>query len=102
MSIALSHLLHGDALLPKGGDVQISGLTANSRDVKPGFLFAALPGAKADGATFIDNAFAQGAAAVICKTGSYKGKHKARQYSVSGCGLHCDRPRPMVSGQITR
>ena len=75
MSIALSHLLQGDALLPKGGDVQILDLTADSREVQPGFLFAALPGAKADGATFIDNAFAQGAAAVICKTGSYQGKH---------------------------
>ena len=30
-------------------DVEIAGLTADSRHVHPGFLFAALPGAQADG-----------------------------------------------------
>ena len=76
MTVALSHLLGFDAPSPASGDMQIAGLTADSREVKPGFLFAALPGVKADGATFIDKAFAAGAVAVICKSGSYSGPHK--------------------------
>ncbi|RYF94834.1 MAG: UDP-N-acetylmuramoyl-L-alanyl-D-glutamate--2,6-diaminopimelate ligase, partial [Caulobacteraceae bacterium] len=46
-------------------DVAITGVTADSRKVKPGFLFAALPGSKADGRTFIAKAIELGAAAVL-------------------------------------
>ena len=48
----------------------LAGLTADSRKVEPGFLFAALPGAKADGRTFIEEALARGAAAVLAQTGT--------------------------------
>jgi UDP-N-acetylmuramoyl-L-alanyl-D-glutamate--2,6-diaminopimelate ligase len=48
-----------------GADPEIAGLTADSRAVKPGYLFAALPGAKADGATFVPDAIAKGAVAVL-------------------------------------
>lgn len=46
-------------------DVNITGVTADSRAVKPGFLFAALPGAKVDGRSFIPGALAAGAAAIL-------------------------------------
>ncbi len=46
-------------------DPVIAGVTADSRKVKPGYLFAALPGAAADGRAFIDKAVAAGAAAVL-------------------------------------
>jgi len=46
-------------------DPVITGVTADSRKVKPGFLFAALPGAAADGRAFIAQAVAGGAAAVL-------------------------------------
>ncbi|HEY9233603.1 MULTISPECIES: UDP-N-acetylmuramoyl-L-alanyl-D-glutamate--2,6-diaminopimelate ligase [Phenylobacterium] len=46
-------------------DVQIEGVTADSRKVRPGFLFAALPGSKVDGKDFVPKAVAAGAAAVI-------------------------------------
>lgn len=46
-------------------DIDISGLTADSRNVRPGFLFAALPGAKEDGRAFIKEAIANGAVAVL-------------------------------------
>ena len=75
MGVALSQLLKSDAPMPKGGDVVIEGLTADSREVKKGFLFAGLPGVKADGAAFIDKAFTSGAVAAICKTKSYSGIH---------------------------
>jgi UDP-N-acetylmuramoyl-L-alanyl-D-glutamate--2,6-diaminopimelate ligase len=48
-----------------GTDPEIVGLTADSRAVKPGYLFAALPGAKADGAAFVADAIAKGAVAVL-------------------------------------
>jgi hypothetical protein len=46
-------------------DPEITGVTADSRKVKPGYLFAALPGVKADGAEFAAKAEAAGAVAVI-------------------------------------
>ena len=48
-----------------GQDPEITGLTADSRAVKPGFLFAALPGVKSDGAQFIKDAIAKGAVAIL-------------------------------------
>ncbi|MBF0322592.1 MAG: UDP-N-acetylmuramoyl-L-alanyl-D-glutamate--2,6-diaminopimelate ligase, partial [Magnetococcales bacterium] len=41
------------------------GLTADSRQVAPGFLFAALSGRHADGHLFIDQALERGAAAIL-------------------------------------
>jgi len=46
----------------------ITGITADSRAVKPGYLFAALPGVKADGAQYIEAAKAAGAAAILGTT----------------------------------
>ena len=46
-------------------DPQIEGVTADSRKVRPGFLFAALPGAKVDGRSFAPRAVEQGAVAVL-------------------------------------
>ena len=48
----------------------IHGLTADSRAVTPGCLFAALPGARADGRAFIADAVARGAAAVLAPAGT--------------------------------
>ena len=47
-------------------DPSITGVTADSRKVKPGFLFAALPGSTVDGREFAAKAVAAGAVAVIC------------------------------------
>jgi UDP-N-acetylmuramoyl-L-alanyl-D-glutamate--2,6-diaminopimelate ligase len=43
------------------------GLASDSRDVRPGYLFAALSGANADGAAFVKDAVARGAVAVLGK-----------------------------------
>ena len=48
-----------------GVDPEITGVTADSRKVKPGYLFAALPGSRADGTSFAQQAVAAGAAAVL-------------------------------------
>jgi UDP-N-acetylmuramoyl-L-alanyl-D-glutamate--2,6-diaminopimelate ligase len=44
-----------------------AGLAADSRDIKAGFLFAAIPGTKGDGASFVGDAVARGAVAVLGK-----------------------------------
>ncbi|PPR74515.1 MAG: UDP-N-acetylmuramoyl-L-alanyl-D-glutamate--2,6-diaminopimelate ligase, partial [Alphaproteobacteria bacterium MarineAlpha3_Bin4] len=51
-------------------DTEITGLTCDSRRVEPGFLFAALPGSQADGRSFIPEALARGASAVLGPTGT--------------------------------
>jgi UDP-N-acetylmuramoyl-L-alanyl-D-glutamate--2,6-diaminopimelate ligase len=57
----LSALMRRDLVV----DPEITGVTADSRRVKPGYLFAALPGSKADGRRFVDAAIDAGAAAII-------------------------------------
>ena len=51
-------------------DTKITGLTADSRAVKPGFLFAALPGVKSDGRTYIGQAIRNGAVAILAPSGT--------------------------------
>src|SRR5882757_3075409 len=46
-------------------DRPISGLAIDSRRVMPGNLFFAIPGLRADGTTFIDEAVSRGAVAVV-------------------------------------
>ena len=45
--------------------IPFAGLASDSREVKPGYLFAALPGTKADGAAFVSDAVSRGAIAVL-------------------------------------
>ena len=62
----LSDLLpEGVSLSGDGDAVDITAMTADSREVAAGALFAALPGSRVDGAKFIPNAVAGGAAAVL-------------------------------------
>ena len=60
----LSRLTEG-AIAGAAGNVEIAGLAADSREVAPGFLFAALPGERFDGVDFLDQALARGAVAVL-------------------------------------
>ena len=57
----LSTLLQRDLAI----DPVIEGVTADSRKVKPGYLFAALTGSNADGREYVASALKAGAAAVI-------------------------------------
>ncbi|CAH2599480.1 UDP-N-acetylmuramoyl-L-alanyl-D-glutamate--2, 6-diaminopimelate ligase [Rhodovastum atsumiense] len=50
--------------------LDFAGVTADSRRVKDGYLFAALPGSRADGRLFIADAVARGAAAVLAPEGT--------------------------------
>jgi UDP-N-acetylmuramoyl-L-alanyl-D-glutamate--2,6-diaminopimelate ligase len=61
VSKTLSQLLNRDL----DADPVITGVTADSRKVGPGTLFAALPGTRVDGAQFASGAIAAGAVAVL-------------------------------------
>lgn len=50
---------------PEAASVEVTGVTADSRGAGPGVVFAALRGAKADGAAFAAEAVAKGAVAVL-------------------------------------
>jgi UDP-N-acetylmuramoyl-L-alanyl-D-glutamate--2,6-diaminopimelate ligase len=45
--------------------LDVAGLTADSRSVRPGWLFAALPGSRTDGARYAREAVASGAVAIL-------------------------------------
>ena len=54
---------------PLQNDVEISMMTADSREVKPGALFAAIPGTASDGRDYIESAIAKGASAILSTKG---------------------------------
>ena len=64
----LSRLAQGLGALEGEADPEISSLTADSRQVTKGALFAALPGTKTDGSAFVADAEAKGASAILCGT----------------------------------
>ncbi len=66
-------------LVPDSGeDIEVRGLCADSREVEPGFLFAALAGVRADGADFIAEAVAKGAVAVLTRPDTSLDGHEVR------------------------
>ena len=70
-TMTLGELLGRGVELPSDlATMPIAGLAADSREVKPGFLFAALPGVKTDGARFIQDALQRGAAAILVAEGA--------------------------------
>lgn len=56
--------------LPEWDATEIVGLTADSREVRPGFLFAALSGTKLDGTQFVSMALDKGAVAILADAGA--------------------------------
>ena len=48
-----------------GAEAEITGITVDSREVKEGFLFAALPGSRVHGGEFIQYALRMGAGAIL-------------------------------------
>ncbi len=73
----LAELLRVAGARPPDGailaEAEVRGVTADSRAVTPGLLFAALPGSRADGRAFIPAAEAAGAAAILAPEGTPPG-----------------------------
>ncbi|MDR3126404.1 MAG: UDP-N-acetylmuramoyl-L-alanyl-D-glutamate--2,6-diaminopimelate ligase, partial [Rickettsiales bacterium] len=53
----------------KNPDLEISGITNNSKNVRPGYMFVAIKGYRVDGADFIPDAIRNGAVAVVTQGG---------------------------------
>jgi UDP-N-acetylmuramoyl-L-alanyl-D-glutamate--2,6-diaminopimelate ligase len=65
--VKLRDLLPEAATDARLGAIELAGVTDDSRKVKPGFLFVAIAGTKADGAQFAKQAAAAGAVAVAAE-----------------------------------
>ena len=61
--IDLAGILPVDGVLPR--DVEVSGVSSDSRQVTPGTVFFAVSGSKADGAAYASDAVKRGAVAVV-------------------------------------
>ena len=86
----------------------IVGITSDSRQVKPGFLFAALPGSRTDGRAYIAEALQRGASAVLAPPGATVGGLAAtvplitddnprRLYALMAARLHAGQPDTVVA-----
>lgn len=87
-------------------DLDIKGITADSRLVRKGFLFAALPGAKFDGRNFIQAAIDNGAIAILAEEGTelpesasdkdivlIESKEPRRRFAVMAANFYKKQPR---------
>ena len=74
--MTLGELMGPEAKLPRPWrQIPIEGLTADSRAVKPGYLFAALPGSRTDGSRYIAEALQRGAAAILVPQGAAQARN---------------------------
>ncbi|GAB3597914.1 UDP-N-acetylmuramoyl-L-alanyl-D-glutamate--2,6-diaminopimelate ligase [Angustibacter peucedani] len=73
--------------------VRVTGATLDSRAVRPGDLYAALPGSRAHGAQFVPAAAELGAVAVLAEP---DGARRARELGASLPLLVADRPRAVL------
>lgn len=72
-------------------DAEVSALTASSRDVAPGTLFAAIRGTSLDGHRFINDALAAGATAILAE------KAPPADYSAPATWLHVPDSREAIA-----
>jgi UDP-N-acetylmuramoyl-L-alanyl-D-glutamate--2,6-diaminopimelate ligase len=84
-------------------DPPITGVTADSRKVRPGFLFAALPGSKVDGTAFAAKAVEDGAVAVIAgrdlslSVPTIVVADPRRAYALAAAAFHGAQPATVVA-----
>lgn len=99
----LSELIGGKAA--DGSDPEITGIATDSRAVRPGYLFAALPGTRLDGAQFIKQAVGAGAVAVLArndvkpcpKTAWVSDANPRRQIALIAARFYARQPRTIAA-----
>lgn len=77
-------------------DVEVTGLTADSRAVERGYLFAALPGSRDDGRAYVNDAIARGARVVLAPEGTRLEDSEAVQL------VTADNPRRLLAELAAR
>src|SRR5260370_29953751 len=66
--MTLADLLSADVVSdPRFAELKLLGISADSRTVKPGYLFVAVAGSKDDGLRFVDQALSSGAVAIMAE-----------------------------------
>ncbi len=80
--IMLSDLLRSLVECDLSHDVAIVGVTADSRLIKPGYLFIAYPGNQCDGRDYIDSAVKAGASAILMESPTGKDGSQLRTFLV--------------------
>lgn len=83
-------------------EVEIAQLAYDSRSVRPGALFFALPGVKTDGARFLDHACANGAAAVVAPAAVMQSWRESRPQTLLPTAISCDSPRLLLGVMADR
>ena len=84
-------------------DVLVSGLTCDSREVKPNYIFAALPGTVTDGRKYIEGAIEKGAGAILSTSGldlpiPYLASDNPRlDYAKMAAKLYAGQPKTLVA-----
>lgn len=99
--LRLSEIVRRDVAV----DPIITGVTSDSRRVAEGTLFAALPGAKADGRAFIPQALSQGAAAILASADTpedaapllVKSGDVRRAYALAARAFYGQQPKTCVA-----
>lgn len=91
---SLSWDAYGITQVINGPTPAISGLSVDSRQTKPGHLFAALPGANSHGAEFVKYAVRMGAVAVLTDADGYA---MVRDAGHDLCYLIADDPRLVLA-----
>lgn len=92
-------------ILQAADQIEVSGVTADSRDVRPGYAFVAIPGTKVDGRAFIGAAAKAGASAIFSpKAGAgEKPAHQAVEHpraqepTTDALVLTVDKPREILA-----
>jgi len=65
--MTLLEVLDGVEIITQSGNPELTGVEYDSRKAKPGSVFIALPGQKADGASFAPQAVASGHSGVMMR-----------------------------------
>ncbi len=92
-----------ETLAGPAGDTEITGISSDSRKVLPGMLFAALAGAKADGAGFLADACGRGAVAAVAGQAADAGipvlavSSPRRFLALAAARLYGAQPQTMVA-----
>ncbi len=98
----LEELLPSADLAPALRGLEISGLSADSRAIKPGFLFFAISGHNGDGLDFLPDAEARGAVAVVAQRAAASGlpvivvADARRALALGAARLHPRQPRTIA------
>jgi len=77
-------------------DVEITQVAYDSRSVRPGALFFALPGTKTDGARFLDQAYANGACAIVAPSQVAQDWRRRLSDPSQLTSVGCDSPRALL------